>query len=186
LEWDDKAKHSQQAGFVRTFAFIDQTQRTSERVMRTRFLLPATAVAIIGTMPVLLSALPHVAVAQQNNPVLTNVIPQSEEATIHAKITAINPSNRWVTLAGASGRRVTVIAGPAVRLNMLKVGDRVNAKYYRSVGFAVNPPTGGNGVPVSDDQMAQILAQPVQAPGGVGVRLTKVSGNRGRDRHGRA
>src|SRR5208282_6104248 len=76
----------------------------------------------------------------------------------------------------ASGNAVTVVAGPLVRLDMLKVGDRVNAKYYRSIGFVVNPPAGGSGVPVSNDQMTQITAQPAQAPGGVGVRLTKVSG----------
>jgi hypothetical protein len=81
-----------------------------------------------------------------------------------------------VTLAGASGNAVTLTAGPLVRLDLLKVGDRVNAKYYRSVGFVVNPPAGGNGVPVSNDQIAQITAQPAQAPGGVGVRLTEVSG----------
>ncbi len=40
----------------------------------------------------------------------------------------------------------------------------------------MNGPTGGNGVPVSNDKMVELLAQPVTAPGGVGVRLTKISG----------
>jgi hypothetical protein len=34
----------------------------------------------------------------------------------------------------------------------------------------------GNSAPQSNDQMTQVTAQPVQTPGGVGVRLTKVSG----------
>jgi hypothetical protein len=59
---------------------------------------------------------------------------------------------------------------------MLKVGDTVNAKYYRSVAFRVKTPQGGDSAPVSDDEMRQMTAQPAQAPGGVGVRLTKVSG----------
>jgi hypothetical protein len=120
-------------------------------------------------------ALPRDAAAQ-SNPTLTSVIPESAAVTLQAKITAIDPGTRAITLAGASGQSVTVVAGPLVRLDMLKVGDSVNAKYYRSVGFAVNPPAGGIGVPTSDDQMTQLTVQQAQAPGGVGVRLTKVSG----------
>jgi hypothetical protein len=143
--------------------------------MNTRFLLTTTAIAIAAAVQVLPLALPQAVIAQ-GNPVLSNIIPESEAVTLQAKITAIDPTNRWVTLAGASGHQVTIVAGPNVRLEMLKVGDRVNAKYYRSVGFVVNPPTGGNGVPVSEDSIAQIIARPALAPGGVGVKLTKISG----------
>jgi hypothetical protein len=118
---------------------------------------------------------PHRAAAQ--NPVLRNVVPESEALTIHAKITAIDPGTRAVTLAGAAGNRVTVTAGPNVRLEMLKVGDAVNAKYYRSVAFMVTPPsTGSNAAPTSNDQINQALARPVEAPGGVGIRTTQVQG----------
>jgi hypothetical protein len=136
----------------------------------------ATAAALIAcATPALSIALSHGAAAQAN-PVLTNVVPASESATLQAKITAIDPSTRAVTLVGASGEAVTVTAGPAVRLELLKVGDRVNVQYYRSVAFLVKPPSGGSGTPVSDDQITQILAQPAHAPGGIGVRLTKISG----------
>src|SRR4051812_18812476 len=117
---------------------------------------------------------PRPAAAQ--NPVLTNVVPASESMAMHAKITAINPGTRAVTLAGASGHQVTVIAGPNVRLEMLKVGDTVNAQYYRSVAFMVTPPAGGNAAPTSNDQINQVLARPVEAPGGVGIRTTQVQG----------
>jgi hypothetical protein len=143
--------------------------------MKTRSLLTTTAIAIAAAVQVLPLALPQAAIAQAN-PVISNIIPESEAVTLQAKITAIDPTNRWVTLAGASGHQVTIVAGPDVRLEMLKVGDRVNAKYYRSVGFVVNPPTGGSGVPVSEDSIAQIIARPAEAPGGVGVKLTKISG----------
>jgi hypothetical protein len=119
---------------------------------------------------------PHQAAAQ--NPVLTNVVPESEALTIQAKITAMNPATRAVTLAGASGNQVTVTAGPDVRLEMLKVGDTVNAKYYRSVAFMVTPPaTGSSTAPTSNDQITQVLARPVQAPGGLGIRTTQVQGS---------
>ena len=107
---------------------------------------------------------------------MTNVIPQAEAVTLQAKITAIDPNTRAVTLKGASGNSVTVTAGPLVRLDLLQVGQTVNAKYYRSVAFVVNPPRGGNGVPVSDAQFAQVTMQPVQAPGGVALRMVKISG----------
>jgi len=145
--------------------------------MRFRNSLPTAAAAtlIACAAPGLSIALSHVAAAQ-GNPTLSNVIPNSESATLQARITAINAKTRAVTLVGASGDKVTVIAGPAVRLEKLKVGDRINAQYYRSVAFIVRPPTGGNGTPVSDDQITQVIAQPAQAPGGVGVTLVKISG----------
>jgi Cu/Ag efflux protein CusF len=106
----------------------------------------------------------------------TNAIPQSEEVVLQAKIKKINTETRAVTLESPSGEKVTVTAGPLVRLNLLKVGDTVNAKYYRSVAFLVNGPAGGNGTPVSDDQMSAAVAQPAQAPGGVAVAVIKISG----------
>jgi hypothetical protein len=133
------------------------------------------AAMIVGIALLMPLAIPHQA-AGQSAPTLQNVVPESEAVTLQAKITAIDPSTRAVTLVGPSGNAVTVTAGPAVRLDLLMSGQTVNAKYYRSVGFVVNPPQGGNGVPVSDDQMAQITAQQGQVPGGAGIRVTKVSG----------
>ena len=107
---------------------------------------------------------------------MRNVIPQAEAVTLQAKITAIDPSTRAVTLKGAAGNSVTVTAGPLVRLDLLRTGQTVNAEYYRSVAFVVNPPRGGNGVPVSNAQFAQITMRPVQTPGGVALRMLKISG----------
>lgn len=137
--------------------------------------LPSAA-ALMACMAIALLAAPTRHAAAQANPTLTNVIPPSESATLTARITAINRKTRAITLASASGERVTVTAGPAVRLEKLKVGDRVTAQYYRSVAFMLSPPTGGNGTPANTDQVAELVAQPAQAPGGVGVRLTKISG----------
>jgi len=108
--------------------------------------------------------------------VLKNVIPESASMTLQAKITAINPSTREVTLRGRSGNTVTVTAGPVVRLNMLKIGDTVNAQYYRSVAFGISAPKGGNEVPRSKDGVVELADQPAEAPGGVGVRLIRVQG----------
>ncbi|HTR16145.1 MAG TPA: hypothetical protein VMI52_03815 [Acetobacteraceae bacterium] len=136
---------------------------------------PTVRFSAIARIAIPLLALPHLALAQAN-PTLTNLVPESERVSLQAKITAINPATRAITLRGPSGASVTLTAGPAVRLNLLKPGQTVNAEYYRSVGFVVTPPTGGNGTPTSNDQITTALARPVQAPGGVGIRVTKVSG----------
>lgn len=127
---------------------------------------------------VLLAAAPiatRTAVAQ-GNPVLTNVIPQDAEVWLTGKIRHINQKTREVTLRGPSGATVKVVAGPGVRLNLLKAGDTVNAHFYRSVAFLVQPPSAdkGGGAPAAEE--ATVLARPVQAPGGIAVRLIKLSG----------
>ncbi|HEX4261634.1 MAG TPA: hypothetical protein VHY76_11080 [Acetobacteraceae bacterium] len=138
-----------------------------------RLALPIAALA-------LLPMLPRAALAQTNpapaHPVLTNVVPQSERMTVQAKITAIDPATRAVTLRSRSGSPVTVIAGPAVRLELLKRGQTVNADYYRSVGFVVTAPRGGNGTPVSNDQATGMMAQNLHTPGGVAIAVTQISG----------
>ncbi len=140
---------------------------------------PAAVLMIAGTAFLISTVAPQRAHAQTSmapSTTMKNVIPQAEEVRLQAKITAIDTSTRAVTLKGASGNSVTVTAGPLVRLNLLQVGQTVNAQYYRSVAFLVNPPQGGNGVPVSNDQFSQVMAQPVQAPGGVALRVVKISG----------
>ena len=132
----------------------------------------ATAIAAAACF---LGLAPAPPAAAQGNPTLTNVVPESEAITLQAKISAIDPKTRAVTLVGANGTAVTVTAGPAVRLELLKAGDSVDAKYYRSVGFVVSPSQAGNNAPTSTARMTQVLARPAKTPGGDAVRLTTVS-----------
>lgn len=105
-------------------------------------------------------------------PLLANVVPQDDEVTLQATIRSIDRNTREVALLGASGAQVRMTAGPAVRLEMLKPGDKVTAKYYRSVAFVVT--TGGAKVP--ENQVKAIVARPAQAPGGIALRQTQISG----------
>ncbi|WP_448205658.1 hypothetical protein [Azospirillum sp. sgz302134] len=130
----------------------------------------AAAVALIGGVLLLPAVVPQA--AAQGRPVLTNAVPESEAVTIHAKITALDPATRKVTLTGRSGAPVTVTAGPNIRLEMLKVGDIVDAQYYRSVAFVVSQP----GATAPEDEIQQALARPVDAPGGITMKVTRVSG----------
>jgi hypothetical protein len=102
----------------------------------------------------------------------TEVIPASAEITLVAKIKSIDTAARTLVVVGKDGDAVTLEAGPAVRLDLLKKGDTITAKYYRSVAFAFSAP----GAVVPPNQMAAVVARPVSAPGGVAVRLTRISG----------
>lgn len=128
-------------------------------------------IAFLGGACMLPLAAPSSAAAG-DNPTYANVIPHAVAVTLHAKITAINRDTRQVTLTGRSGTPVTLVAGPVVRLELLKVGDAVNATYYRSVAFAVSQP----GTPVPEDEIRTALARPAEAPGGVAVTVSRVSG----------
>jgi Cu/Ag efflux protein CusF len=144
--------------------------------MKCKALLPMTAVAtIFACSATIVPALLNPAAAQQH-PVLKNVIPEAASMTIQANITAINPNTREITLQGPSGKKVTVTAGPIVRLEMLKVGDTVNAKYYRSVAFDISGPKGGSGTPKSTAGTMQAIEQRAEGPGGVAARVTEVQG----------
>ncbi len=102
----------------------------------------------------------------------TEVIPSSTEITLVAKIKSIDTATRELVVVGKDGNAVTLEAGPAVRLQLLKKGDTITAKYYRSVAFAFSSP----GAVVPPNQMAAVVARPVSAPGGVALRLTRISG----------
>jgi hypothetical protein len=122
---------------------------------------------VCGALPMLV---PQPAAAQRK---ASNLIPEAASVTMQAKITALDPATRHVTLTGLNGATVTVKASPVVRLEMLKVGDTVNAHYYRSVAFVVSPPS----APVPENKMAAALARPVQEPGGAVASVTRLSVN---------
>lgn len=98
-------------------------------------------------------------------------LPLPAAVTIQAKISAINPQTRAVTLTGANGNSVTITAGPLVNLAGLNVGDTVNAKYYRSTATLLSLP----GAPVPDSEVALAAARNLQTPGGDVVALARVS-----------
>ena len=127
----------------------------------------AAALATAGTaLPVAMSA----PASAQANPTLAS-IPEPMAETLHAKITAINTQTRKVTLRGASGRAVTVTAGPLVRLEMLQTSDTVDVQFYRSVAFELSKTMN-----VAPNAALVAVDQNATAPGGVGVALMRLSG----------
>ena len=132
------------------------------------FVVPALAVCGALLVPAML---PQPA-ASQTRTELSNLIPQDAAVIIQAKIKTIDPATRRVTLDGRSGRSITLVAGPNVRLEMLKEGDAVEAQYYRSVAFFVSQP----GSKVPEDEISHVITRPTEAPGGIGTQVTRVSG----------
>lgn len=130
------------------------------------------AAVIVGTA-VLLPLVPPAA-AQGLPPqsaTYTSPLPLPAAVTIQAKITAINPQTRAITLTGANANSVTITAGPLVNLAGLNVGDTVNAQYYRSTATLLSLP----GAPVPDNEVALAATRNVQTPGGDVVTLARVS-----------
>ncbi|CAH2602986.1 conserved exported protein of unknown function [Rhodovastum atsumiense] len=129
-----------------------------------------TVVAAAAALPLLAAPVSAQGVPPQPG-AITSPVPSPEAVTIHAKISAINPSTRAVTLTGANGQSVTLKAGPLVDLNRLKQGDTVNAKYYRSVSFLLSSP----GEPVPESEIVAAAARKVTTPGGDALVLTRLS-----------
>ncbi len=102
---------------------------------------------------------------------VTSPIPTPEAISIHAKITALDPQARTITLTAANGNSATVQVGHLVDLSRLKVGDVVNAKYYRSVAFLL---TAANET-APDDAIATAVARNVEVPGGDVLHAVRIS-----------
>ena len=67
---------------------------------------------------------------------------------------------------------MTVHVGHLVDLSRLKVGDIVNAKYYRSVAFLLSTP----GETAPEDAVAQVaIARKVEVPGGDVLQVVRIS-----------
>jgi hypothetical protein len=132
------------------------------------------ALSIAAAMPVAAPAQNSMSPNSMSSPNSTEMqtVPQAAEVTIVAKIKSINTEERQVTLVTKDGTETVVDAGPEVRLDMLKKGDKVTAQYYRSVAFALSTP----GATVPEDQMTQMIAKKASAPGGIGVKVTRISG----------
>jgi hypothetical protein len=80
-----------------------------------------------------------VATAQTAMAQATSVTPHMRTET--ATIEAIEASTRTVTLKKPDGTYVTTVAGPEVkRFPELKIGDKVNARYYENVVMRLKQP----------------------------------------------
>jgi hypothetical protein len=68
----------------------------------------------------------------------------AETVTITAKVTAVDPATRTVTIVGPRGRAVSLVAGDEIKnFAQIKVGDNVNLRYTEAVSVALEPGAAG-------------------------------------------
>ena len=92
-----------------------------------RFVVPIMAAAVLVSLPL-------TAMAQSK-------VVRSEMRTETATVESIEASSRTVTLKKPDGTYVTTVAGPEVkRFAELKVGDKVNARYYENIVMRLKAP----------------------------------------------
>ena len=97
---------------------------------------------------------------------------QSKEVTSEIKtqsgvVEAIEAQSRSVTIRKPDGTVVTTVAGPEVkRFEEIKVGDKVNARYYENLVIRVKPP----GEPAVDKDVKDAVASGQTLPGGTKAR----------------
>lgn len=100
---------------------------------------------LLGTACVLALALPVAGMAQPEelaHAATVHTVASElarDEVTLTATVVAVDPDSRIVTLKGASGREVTVEAGPEVHLDHLKPGDQVTAHYQSAIALELLP-----------------------------------------------
>ncbi len=97
---------------------------------------------------------------------------KSEMRTETATVEAIDASTRMVTLKKADGTDVSVVAGPEItRFAEVKVGDKVNARYYENVVIRLKKP----GEPETLSQVKGTTGSEQTMPGGTKAKQTTIT-----------
>ncbi len=97
----------------------------------------------------------------------------AQTAKVTATITAIDKSNREVTIKGPKGNEVTISAGPQVKnFAALNVGDKVNIEYIEALTLELKK---GGGLIVQRSETAGLGgAKAGDQPAGAGARQVTV------------
>jgi hypothetical protein len=100
-------------------------------------------------------------------------VTQGAAVTESFVIDAIDHSARLVTLRGEDGLTETIFCGPEVeRFDALKVGDKVNFRYYESVVYQIRKP--GAPVPKPSEGAAMVRAAGDKPGGTISQQVTAV------------
>ena len=92
---------------------------------------------------------------------------------ITAKVIAVNPAQRTVTLLGASGNTRTIEVGDQVRnFDQIKVGDTVHAKYTQALALELKKGATGMAGPTEEQAITPPPAPGAKPGGTVARRVT--------------
>jgi hypothetical protein len=91
-------------------------------------------------------------------------------AQVSAKVIAVDPTQRTVTLQSANGKTRTIEVGDQVRnFDQIKVGDTVHAKYTQALALEIKPGGGALAAPTEEGAITPAPA-PGAKPGGTVAR----------------
>jgi hypothetical protein len=97
---------------------------------------------------------------------------RSEMRTETATVEAIDAASRTVTLKKPDGTFVSVVAGPDIkRFAEIKVGDKVNARYYENLVIRLMRP----GEPEEQSRVKATTGSEQVLPGGTKAKQTKIT-----------
>jgi len=100
----------------------------------------------------------------------------AQAVDVTATISALDAAKREITLKGADGKEVTMVAGPEVKnFSQLKVGDKVDIQYVEALVLELKK---GGGLPVArTEKESMTTAKPGETPGAKGARKVTVVGD---------
>ena len=127
----------------------------------------------------LLAAVPVVAAAQQPPKAATIVekekgaVAVADAIELQGTVTALDKNTRAVTIQGATGRVMTVTAGPQIKnFSKIKVGDLVTLRYVAALGLELKK--GGGRLRERIESEQSTAAKPGEKPSGSMSRTVKV------------
>ena len=138
--------------------------------MKRRFVAIVVCAVSLGWVPQLVEAGSMIAQSTESG----GAKPAKTEArtvTVRGTVEAIDKENHTVTLKGPKGGTLTLTVQDPKKLEAVKVGDPVVARYYESLAIQVRK--AGQATPGASSQEAVVSSKPGETPGGaVGRQVT--------------
>jgi hypothetical protein len=95
---------------------------------------------------------------------------------ITAKVTAVDPATRSVTLEGTGGKTRTIQVGDQVRnFDQIKVGDTVHAKYTQALALELKKGAASMGAPTEESAVTPAPAPGAKPGGTVAHKVTAMT-----------
>ena len=96
---------------------------------------------------------------------------EAQAVTVRGTVSAVDKDNRTVTLKGPKGRTVTLDVKDPEKLEAIKVGDPVVARYMEAVAFQIKP--AGTATAGTTTQESRVSSKPGETPAGaIGREVT--------------
>jgi Cu/Ag efflux protein CusF len=138
-------------------------------MMKVITIITAMAAGLAGTVPLAAQAQPAPS-TQAGVAKAPGAVAGAATTEVTAKVIAVDPAQRTVTLQGAGGKTRTIEVGDQVRnFDQIKVGDTVHAKYTQALALELKKGGGSMAAPTEERAITPAPA-PGAKPGGTAAR----------------